>query len=399
MTARWNALRRNAPFIAGGVILAVAMGVGRFAYTPILVAMRRDAGLTVAMAGILASVNLAGYLIGALLALHSTIRAHAIAAMRAAVAAVILTTGAMALGSSLWIPLRFLTGVASGIAFVVVVSTLLDYASTKRSRYGVATLFAGVGIGIAASGLIVPVLAGVGGSRLSWLGLAAVSLVVAVAAVPALRIDAPRRAIHAPTIRDAPRRDGLFGSLLVIYGIEGACYIVPATFLVAMVNETPAVRHYAGGAWVLVGLVAFPSAPIWTAVANRVGNGWALVAAMVVQSLGMAAPMALPGALGVVVAAATLGATFIGVTLTGNAMGRELRPRDTGSAIAFLTVIYGIGQIIGPLVATRVSMITGHYRDALLVSAVCAMIGTIAFASFLWRINNASRETGTPNNR
>jgi hypothetical protein len=54
------------PFLAGAGVLAVVMGFGRFAYTPLLAVMRHDAGLTVELSGVLASANLAGYLCGAL---------------------------------------------------------------------------------------------------------------------------------------------------------------------------------------------------------------------------------------------------------------------------------------------------------------------------------------------
>src|SRR5947209_16736662 len=54
--------------VAGGVLaLAAAMGIGRFAYTPILPAMEAAAHLDTAQAGLLAAANYAGYLVGALL--------------------------------------------------------------------------------------------------------------------------------------------------------------------------------------------------------------------------------------------------------------------------------------------------------------------------------------------
>ncbi len=51
--------------VAGLVALAVAMGIGRFAFTPM---MEADAGLTLRAAGWLAAANYLGYLLGALCA-------------------------------------------------------------------------------------------------------------------------------------------------------------------------------------------------------------------------------------------------------------------------------------------------------------------------------------------
>ena len=60
--------------LAGLAALAVAMGIGRFAFTPLLPMMQADAGLTLAQGGWLASANYAGYLAGALWAAAQPVR-------------------------------------------------------------------------------------------------------------------------------------------------------------------------------------------------------------------------------------------------------------------------------------------------------------------------------------
>ncbi|HUG57058.1 MAG TPA: YbfB/YjiJ family MFS transporter, partial [Candidimonas sp.] len=47
--------------LAGFIALAVAMGIGRFAFTPMLPMMQNDSGLGLAEGGWLASANYLGY--------------------------------------------------------------------------------------------------------------------------------------------------------------------------------------------------------------------------------------------------------------------------------------------------------------------------------------------------
>ncbi len=238
------------PFVAAAVVLAVAMGVGRFAYTPLLILMRGDAGLTVRFAGTLASANLAGYLVGALLAMHPLARANRTALVRVGAILVVVTTAAMALPPAAWVTARCAAGVASGVVFVLTASLLLDLVAKIDSRHGLAVMFSGVGIGIAIAGLLVTPFASLGGSRAAWLGLAAVSAVALAFALPFLpgSCKVPEANYEKPIDRDT----AIFGWLAVLYGVEGAAYIVPATFLVAMVSETPSIARYGTATWVLV---------------------------------------------------------------------------------------------------------------------------------------------------
>jgi predicted MFS family arabinose efflux permease len=372
----------RASYAAGGALLAVAMGFGRFAYTPLLVVMQRDAGLDVAFAGVLASVNLAGYLAGALLATLAAVRARRFAVLRASLIVVVAATGLMALPAAWWAPLRFVTGVASGLAFVLTVSALLDRSLRVPASARVPWGFAGVGLGVAVAGALVPPFAAYGGSRGAWLGLAAIGAVLVAIALPILG-DEPARVPGVASAAAVPSRKGNYPALLIAYGLEGAAYIIPATFLVAMVRETPSAAAYAPAAWIVVGLSAAPSAVAWNALGRAIGVAGSLLIALVVQALGMLACALVPGFIGALVTALTLGATFVGITFLTSALASELRPNSTNVAFGLLTAVYGVGQIAGPLIAVRVSLATGHYRDSLYAAAAMLLIGTAVYAASL----------------
>ncbi|HTW86064.1 MAG TPA: YbfB/YjiJ family MFS transporter [Candidatus Sulfotelmatobacter sp.] len=366
----------NRPFLAGALVLAVAMGVGRFAYTPLLAIMRVDAGLTVSMAGVLASINLAGYLVGAALGMLPLLRTHRRAYVIAAPILVALLTAAMALGPAVWPTARFVTGVASGVSFVLVTSLLLDYLHGRASTYGAAILFSGVGIGIAGSGALVAAFARLGGSSAAWLGTGVVSLLLLIAFVRWLPADS------SPPAPDASAGRGGLGApfvwLSIAYGIEGAAYVIPATFLVVLIRQTPAIAGLADAAWIVVGLVAIPSMAFVAMATRRFGAPRALIVATAVQALTFLGPILLPGALGVAVIAVGLGGTFIVITALSTAIGRSMAPHRSNFVVGLMTVIYGAGQVAGPLLATWISLTTGSYRPALVDASIALVAGTVA---------------------
>ena len=138
--------------LAGLAALAVAMGIGRFAFTPILPMMQQDAGLSVAAGGWLASANYVGYLLGALTV--AQVRIGAAAAIRASLVAIGLVTLGMGLTDSFtaWVLLRALAGVASAWVLVCVSAWSMEKLAPFRRPMLGATVFAGVGVGIAAAG-------------------------------------------------------------------------------------------------------------------------------------------------------------------------------------------------------------------------------------------------------
>ncbi len=249
MSARGRVADGRAFVLAGAMLLAVAMGVGRFAYTPIIPIMERDAGLTVALAGTLASSNLFGYFVGSLLTILPALRARRLLAVRCAIATVVVTTAAMAIPSPLaWLVLRLVTGVASGVVLVFASSIVIDRAVAERRPAWPGLFFGGVGIGVALTGALAAPLAQIGGSRASWIGLAFISALAVALTVPSFTTTGPAALPSAATKAGSTRAPG-FPWLAALYGIQGFSYVIPATFLVALVADTPATARFAASSW------------------------------------------------------------------------------------------------------------------------------------------------------
>ncbi|MDP9440045.1 MAG: YbfB/YjiJ family MFS transporter, partial [Actinomycetota bacterium] len=161
-TAEEASLLLLRPLAAGMLALVVAMGVGRFAYTPILPGMQEALDLGDRQTGALASSNYLGYLVGAVLTAVFPLGSWRDAALRACLVAVVATTGLMALttGFAAWAALRFLAGVASAGVFVLASGVVLGVLRERGRSDLSGWLYSGVGIGIAAAGLTVLALHG-----------------------------------------------------------------------------------------------------------------------------------------------------------------------------------------------------------------------------------------------
>jgi MFS family permease len=370
--------------LAGGIAaLLIAMGIGRFAYTPLLPAMQQAVGFDDRAAGALASANYAGYLLGALLLTIVPIGSarapfSRVAALRFSLIASIATTAAMAATQSLaaWGVLRFLSGLASAGVFVLATAIVHAILSRRGRLDRIGIHFAGVGIGIALSGVVIAQARDLGWQA-GWLLLAALSLVILVPAWLGLR--EPAAPASAPAAAAAPAEPIRLPvvALVIAYFCEGVGYIVTGTFLVAFARSTPTLAPWAEHLWTVVGLAAAPAAVLWAAAGQRMGRVPALIAAHLLQAIGIVLP-ALSGAPGAAMLAAILfGVTFVGITALSVSLAAAIAPSNTARVIGLVTVAFGIGQIIGPLAAGWLAAATGGYNPALIAAALVVAVGAL----------------------
>jgi predicted MFS family arabinose efflux permease len=369
--------------LAGGM-LAMALGVGmaRFAYTPLLPLMQAEAGFGAATAGWLAAANYAGYLVGALWAsrLGSDEGRHRL--LNGGLAASVATMALMPLAASppLWALWRFVAGLAGAWVFVLA-SALVVPALTERGRAGlVGWHFGGVGLGIAISGLVVDRVAPLGGSAAGWWSLAALG--AAFAWLSWHGLAGLHGAASSAASPPAPARPPTFplALLAAAYACEGFGYIVTGTFLVALIRASERLAPLGNMAWVLVGLAALPSSALWAVAAARLGFVPVLIAAHLLQAVGIALP-ALSGHPAAVLASALLfGGTFLGIAGVSLAFARTLTPRAPARTIGWLTAVYGIGQMAGPVVAGLLAGAGGSFAPALLLAAAAVAAGAALLA-------------------
>ena len=358
----------------GLLALAVAMGIGRFAFTPILPMMQADAGLSVAQGGWLASANYFGYLGGALSIL--AMRWSTSTAVRAGLVVVGASTLAMALplGLPAWMVLRFAAG-AAGAWVLVSVS-----AHTASARAPLT--FAGVGAGIAVAGLACLVLMAANArSASAWLVLGAVAF--AGAAIVWNGFGHEAAIDSSQTLADTP---GTWTPetirMVACYAIFGFGYIIPATFLPAMARQVVGDPAIFGWSWPLFGAAAALST-LAVARLRRTNNDrrvWIL--GHLVMAAGVIVPIAWTGLAGIILAAVLVGGTFMVVTMVGVQEARRVAGIHARKVVATMTAAFAAGQIAGPLVVSSLAGQASGFSIALAASglllATSAALLTIA---------------------
>lgn len=374
--------------LGGVLVLVVAVGIGRFAYTPILPSMQRSAQLTTGAAGLLASANYLGYLAGAVLAAIVARSAASDRILRACLVAVVLTTGLMAGTADIvsWGILRLVCGLASAGAFVLASDRVLDCLHRRRAAELSGWLYSGVGLGITASGVAVRVVDGAHGWRGDWLALGLLAAVLTAAACWLLP-GADTAGVGTAVLQGQPlcrHRARIMGALLLAaYLLEGAGYVVTGTFPVAIVDGTAGLGGSGANAWILVGLAAGPSCVAWTWLAARIGYAPALVLAYAAQACSIALPILGGGAAVVMAAAVLFGGTAMGIATLTLTFAGQVAPRGAFGSIGLLTAAFGLGQIVGPVLAGLAAEQTQSFDLALKAASAVVFLGGLLMVVLL----------------
>ena len=375
-----------APALGGFLALAAALGIGRFVYTPILPYMVAGLGISKSEAGLIASANFLGYLVGALAAARGNVPGSRRAWLLGALAVSALTTGAMGFAASLgpFLALRFAGGAASALAMVFASALVLDRLSAMGRSGWAALLYAGVGGGIAVSSLTVSgIAAGSGDWQRLWVASGAVA---AAALLPAWRLTPREEGPSPPAATGRPAAGGAGGAggdgdrlprFILAYGLFGFAYVITATFVSDMARADPGLRAAEHLVWLWVGLTAAPSVFLWTWAGRRWGNERAFAAACLIEAAGVALSVLGGDVRLLLLATGLFGGTFMGLTALGLITGRLLSAGDPRRALALMTASFGAGQIVGPLVAGTLFDLRGSYLLPSLLAAAALVAAAV----------------------
>jgi predicted MFS family arabinose efflux permease len=363
---------------------AVALGLARFAYALLLPAMRADLSWTYANAGAMNTANAAGYLAGALIAAPVARRFGVKPTFMAGILVTALGVGAAGLTSRFMVlmSLRILAGLSGALAFVAGGSmTAAVSGSAARAPLALGIYFAGGGLGVAMSALGVPLLLDTVGWRGGWLVLGGLAFTASLIALPAL-LRAPLPAEQSATAKESAWSPREIAIELVGYVLFGAGYIAYATFIIAQLREN---SHFTPQEiaffWAFLGCAAIAGVFVWGPVLTRLKGGRGAAAVIAAVTLGAALPLMSSSRPIAFLSALLFGGSFLSTITAVTSFARRAAPPEAWTkAIAALTVAFGIGQCVGPILSGYVSDGPQGVRTGLQVSAAVLLVSAVVVA-------------------
>jgi predicted MFS family arabinose efflux permease len=362
----------------------IGLGIGRFAYSLVLPDMRDSLGWSYSAAGFMNTINAAGYLAGALIASALVKRVGLSAVVRWGTIAAVVSLALCALSGNFVVLsfARLLAGVGAAVGFVASGALAASIAQSKpeRANFLLSLFYAGPGSGIVLSGLIAPFTLQAFGPGSWWIVWWAMTLLAAVMILPLLltRFGANAEIADPTPVRFAIRPVVIY---LAGYFLFGAGYIAYMTFMIAYVRDAGGGAPAQSAFWCLIGASAFVTPWVWRRVLalDRGGRSTAIILA--VNAVGAALPLLGHSVVLLAISALVFGVSFFAVVGSTTAFVRFNYPHAAWpTAIAALTISFGIGQTLGPVVTGAITDALGNLSYALNAGAAMLAVGAILAA-------------------
>jgi predicted MFS family arabinose efflux permease len=361
---------------------AIGLGICRFAYARVLPDMRESLGWSWSTAGLMNTVNSAGYLIGAVAASRVIRRFGMLANLKygtviciVTLALPAITDNAVIFGAS-----RLISGIAGAFAMISgsALASHIAQAQPSRQAFYLSLFYIGPAVGILISGFVAPFMLewfGAGSWWIVWAALAAISAVMAMA-LPAVRLSEPGPPAGAAK---ATVRTGSIIFYLIGYTLFGAGYIAYMTFMIAYVRNAGAGAAAQCAFWTCIGVGAIAQPWVWGGAMAKAASGRLTALLLALTAVGALIPLLGNTPLVLAISAAVFGNAFFAVVSSATAFARlNYPPNAWPSSIALVTLAFSVGQTLGPIATGAMTDAFGSLSYALNVSAAMLVAGVVA---------------------
>lgn len=376
--------------LIGLAALALAMGIGRFAFTPLLPMMQTDGLLNISEGGLLAAVHFLGYWLGAVVMMKLPFPPKL--TLRLALLIIAISTIGMGITDSftIWMLWRWLAGLCSAWTLMLISNYYVKYLAEHHRLAYQGWIFSGVGAGITIAGLsCLLLMVNQIDSALSWQIIGICSLLTGVIISFSLGSEIPvkRPSVQRQRSLSAP----LDWRIIIAYGVTGIGYIIPATYLPVMARELVQSPLIFGWSWPIFGAAAFISTILAAKFQQHYSNRQLWIAGHIVMAAGLMLPVVYPHILSIIIAGFCVGGTFMIVTMTGMKEAHRIAPvEDVMRHIAAMTAAFATGQMIGPLFASVIYDLTQGFALSLICTSLALIITALTLRDDASRVRAAA---------
>ena len=391
----------------GVLVVAGSLGFDRFSYGMILPSMQASLNLNATEIGIIASGNMFGYLLAALIAglMASKYGPRLVIGASMLIIGVAMAITSLANSVLSLVLLRFITGVASAGGNISVMGLTASWFSSKRRGMANGVLVGGSGIAVAVSGWLVPFVNRnfpEMGWRYNWFIIGIIVIIFGLISISFIR-NHPKekdleplggrgqyKELSLQTKKDFSIKDVFSTSsgriLALIYFCFGVSYIIYTMFFVSyLVGEKGITELFAGNIWSSVGLLSIGSAVFWGSLSDMFGRGPTLFIIFVLQTISYLLPVITSSTSFIWLSAILFGLTAWSIpAIVSSYCGDIVGPKNAPAILGVITVFFGLGQVIGPIAAGYIKELSQSYTGAFFVASSLACIGGI---SALWSSN------------
>ncbi len=363
--------------LTGIAALTIAVGIGRFSYTPILPYMISELNLTTTEAGLIASSNYLGYLLGSLIPIFPQFPKNIRSIFIYSIFISITSLFAMGLTNTfeVFILIRFIHGIFSAFVLILGTSLIVSHVQKKGKIFLGTAHFSGVGLGMALSAIVVSYL---GFLNFTWdelwfsIGILAIMLSFQI-----IKFTPIQKAEVKYNLKSKNKTSLGFSLITISYGLYGFGYVAFGTFISTMSRLTPGLEKTEPYVWFVVGVTGIPSVFFWNWFGSKIGNDIGLFLANLILGLGVLFSVLINNEFGIFISCILFGLSFVPITSMCLLEGQK---RFSGSFIvstAILTFSFSIGQMIGPYLS---GLLTDYYNSfffSMIISGIVLTFGSL----------------------
>jgi predicted MFS family arabinose efflux permease len=367
---------------------AVSLGVTRFAYGLLLPPMRADLQWSYTLAGAMNTANALGYFLGALLTpwLLRRLDGAGVLLLGTWLASLFMGLTGFFTDAAPLLLQRLLAGMASAMLFIAggLLAARLGAQMPSRNGLLLGVYYGGTGLGIVLSALLVPPLLEAAaqvphGWAWAWWVLAlACALASALLAWPARVLRQLQAPVASAADAAAVFRWRDFAPGLAGYAMFGVGYIGYMTFVVALLREQGVAAGRITVFYALLGAAVVASSRIWAGLLDRYRGGQPQALLNGLLGLAIFIPVVTGYFPMLMVSGLMFGGIFLSVVASTTALVRHnLPPSQWAAGISAFTIVFALGQIVGPSVVGWIADGPGGLTRGLAFSAGALWLGAL----------------------